>query len=456
MSKIVGPKNATAEPSELYLYSMTPLIRYQHMPDAVVRPKVTEQVSALLKLVNEKNIPVTPRGAGSNMAGGAVPIKGGLVLDMSSMDKILEIDLNNHCVVVQPGVVLAVLNEELRKHGFFFPPDPSSNKVCTLGGLVAVGGGGAHAVKYSTVREYVLGLTVVLSNGNVIKTGGKTIKRATGYNLTQLFIGSEGTLGVITEIILKVIPLPETRSVIKTAFNDLEVAARAVNVIFKNGIIPAALEILDNSAIKAVNKYKPQINLPEVNVMLLIEVDGSKDDVRRQAQAISQICLSHGAVDVEWSDNEMKCAELWEGRNVVGVAASRLIETYSRVYEGEDITVPISKVADAVRGIKKISEKHNIPIVIFGHIGDGNLHPAILIDKKKNEHWKLLDKVIDEIHELALDLGGTVSGEHGIGILRAKYMERENGPIAMDIMRKIKKVFDPKGIMNPGKLDLEA
>ncbi len=426
------------------------------MPDAVVRPKVTEQVSALLKLVNEKNIPVTPRGAGSNMAGGAVPIKGGLVLDMSSMDKILEIDLNNHCVVVQPGVVLAVLNEELRKHGFFFPPDPSSNKVCTLGGLVAVGGGGAHAVKYSTVREYVLGLTVVLSNGNVIKTGGKTIKRATGYNLTQLFIGSEGTLGVITEIILKVIPLPETRSVIKTAFNDLEVAARAVNVIFKNGIIPAALEILDNSAIKAVNKYKPQINLPEVNVMLLIEVDGSKDDVRRQAQAISQICLSHGAVDVEWSDNEMKCAELWEGRNVVGVAASRLIETYSRVYEGEDITVPISKVADAVRGIKKISEKHNIPIVIFGHIGDGNLHPAILIDKKKNEHWKLLDKVIDEIHELALDLGGTVSGEHGIGILRAKYMERENGPIAMDIMRKIKKVFDPKGIMNPGKLDLEA
>jgi glycolate oxidase len=426
------------------------------MPDAVVRPKVTEQVSALLKLVNEKNIPVTPRGAGSNMAGGAVPIKGGLVLDMSSMDKILEIDLNNHCVVVQPGVVLAVLNEELRKHGFFFPPDPSSNKVCTLGGLVAVGGGGAHAVKYSTVREYVLGLTVVLSNGNVIKTGGKTIKRATGYNLTQLFIGSEGTLGVITEIILKVIPLPETRSVIKTAFNDLEVAARAVNVIFKNGIIPAALEILDNSAIKAVNKYKPQINLPEVNVMLLIEVDGSKDDVRRQAQAISQICLSHGAVDVEWSDNEMKCAELWEGRNVVGVAASRLIETYSRVYEGEDITVPISKVADAVRGIKKISEKHNIPVVIFGHIGDGNLHPAILIDKKKNEHWKLLDKVIDEIHELALDLGGTVSGEHGIGILRAKYMERENGPIAMDIMRKIKKVFDPKGIMNPGKLDLEA
>lgn len=455
LRSIVGNGNLCGDTSELYLYSMDVSVRFRKMPDVVVRPESTEQVAAIVGLANRYKIPVTPRGAGSGVAGGAVPIKGGIVVDLTRMDKILEIHPSDLSAVIQAGVVHARLNEELEKYGLFFPPDPGSNKMCTLGGVVAVSGSGMHAVKYGGTKDYVLGLTAVLPTGEVLKTGGKTLKKAAGYDLTHLFIGSEGTLGIITEIILKVLPLPEAKAVVSAAFKKLEDAAGTVSAVFRERLLPAAIELLDNCAIKAVNKYQLSLRLPEADAILLFEVDGSEDEVRKQAETISALCRRNGAFEVKWSDDPKERSMLWEGRSVVGAATSRLIEDYAHVYEGEDITVPISKVADAVKGIREISARYGLPIVTFGHIGDGNLHPAILINKKKPKHWKLLETVTAQIHELAFSLGGTTTGEHGIGLLRADYMEKENTPTGLQLMRKIKRVIDPNQIMNPGKLKLE-
>jgi len=455
LSRMVGDQNVSTDPIELYLYSMDVSVRFQHRPDIVVRPRSVEQISNIVKLANERGIPVTPRGAGSGVAGGAVPIRGGILVDLSAVNEILEVDLPNRCVTVQAGVVHGDLNEELEKHGFFFPLDPASSKMCTLGGFVSIGGGGVLTVKYGSVREYVLGLNVVLPTGEIVRTGGKTLKRANGYNLTQLFIGSEGTLGIIAELILKIVPLPESKAVVVAAFNELQEVARTAIKIFSKRIVPAAMELLDNSAIKAVNKYMREKALPDVDGILLVEVDGSKDEVKRQAQAVKEICLSEGSVQLEWSDDPEKQTILWKARSVVGAATASLAEKYSRIYEGEDITVPISRIVEAVEGVRNVSEKYGIQIITFGHIGDGNLHPALLIDKNNPEHWEILKEAVSEIHELALALDGTTSGEHGMGILRAEFMEREHGKVALNLMKKIKKIFDPKGIMNPGKLSLE-
>lgn len=454
LSKIVGSQNVSSDPSETFLYSMDVSVHNHNSPDIVVRPESTEHVSSILKIAFDNEVPVTPRGGGSGLSGGAIPLEGGIVLDMTNMDKILDIDVENRCVVVQAGVIHKVLNDELSKHGFFYPPDPSSTKMCTMGGHVAVGGSGGHSVKYGTVRNYVLGLTVILPNGEVIRTGGRTQKRTVGFDLTHLLIGSEGTLGVITEIILKIIPLPETEAVVVALFDTLEEAARSVVNIFINRITPASIEILDKSATKAINKYKPDLGLPECEGILFIEVDGSKEDVDRQAIDIRRVCFDCGATEVRSSSDLQKRIELWEGRNIVGVATTRLIDNYTRVYEGDDVCVPMSSVVAAVKRIREISKKHDIPIIIFGHIGDGNLHPAITIDKRNPEHWERLNLIVKEIHESALNLGGTIAGEHGVGISRADYMIKEHGFESLRLMKDIKKVFDPKGIMNPGKLGL--
>jgi glycolate oxidase subunit GlcD len=451
----VGEENVSTREVDLYSYSTDVSVRYRHLPDVVVRPKEVEQISRVMRIAHDHRIPVTPRGAGSGVAGGAVPVRGGIVIDLTGMNKILEVDLANQCVVVQAGVVHQDLNDRLAESGYFFPPDPSSNKMCTLGGQIAVGGSGPHAVKYGGTRNYVLGLTIVLPDGHILRTGGKTIKRQVGYNLAQLFIGSEGTLGIIAEAILRIIPLPEWKAVVLAAYDNIENAAHTVNEILGRKMMPASMELLDNSAIRAVNQYRPQLKLPDVDGILMLELDGSTEDVKLQAQSIERICGKNQALSVQWADDPKRRTELWEGRSVVGAATSRLMEKYARIYEGEDITVPVAKVVDAVKGVRAISRRHGIPIITFGHIGDGNLHPAVIIDKKDPEHWKTLDSIVEEIQELALSLGGTVSGEHGVGILRAKYIARENGPVALAIMRQIKRVFDPHGIMNPGKLDLE-
>ncbi|GFN21851.1 FAD-binding oxidoreductase [Thermanaeromonas sp. C210] len=426
------------------------------LPDVVVQPQDREQVVAILKLANEHRIPVVPRGAGTGQCCGAVAHRGGIILDMSLMNRILRYDLENLQVVVQPGIVHAELNQALAAHGFFFPPDPGSTKMCTLGGMVSFNSSGMRAVKYGTTKNYVLGLEVVLPTGEVIVTGGqrsRALKSVAGYDLTSLFVGSEGTLGVITAIRLKVLPLPAKRGLVVAYFDNLEASGEAVIQVFRSRLFPSAIEILDRSAIKAAIKYKPALVLPEVEAMLLFEVDGPPPSVAYEAQSIARVCENF-ACKVEWTDDPARLNQLWTARSVVGAAAGQLKEGATRVYIGEDICVPVYRVPEALRRIRQIGEAYGITIVTYGHIGDGNLHAAPVINTYDPSEIERVRKVGDEIHRLALELEGTTTGEHGVGLTRAAYMEEEHG-ISFELMRRLKKAIDPLNILNPGKMALD-
>lgn len=455
---LLGPERVMTQDVDRLVYAFdssfeASLHRYE--PDVVLRPQNTAEVSAILKLAWEHEIPVTPRGAGTGQNGGAVAVRGGILLDLSGMKRILAYDLENLQVLIEPGLVHAELNQALKPHGFFFPPDPGSSKMCTLGGMVSFNSSGMRAVKYGTTREYVLGLEVVLPDGQVITTGGlrsRALKSASGYELTRLFVGSEGTLGVITKIRLKVLPLPEKRGLVLAAFPRVEDAGRAVIAVFRQHLTPSAIEILDDSAMQAAMAYKPGLTLPPGEALLLFEVDGSPADVAYQAQRIAETCRGL-ASHVDWSDDPKRVADLWEARSLVGAAASRVKPGTTRVYDGEDICVPIARVPEALKRIRQIGRENDVVIVTYGHIGDGNLHSAPVVDTRKPEEVEKAKRVVDAIHRLALELEGTTTGEHGVGLSRARYMEEEHGP-ALEVMRVIKRALDPKGIMNPGKMAL--
>jgi|Deesub1362B_J571_1020462.scaffolds.fasta_scaffold00262_16 glycolate oxidase subunit GlcD len=453
--EIVGDDDISVDEVDLYVYSFdtTPVEGKAHV---ILRPETTEEVSEILKYANKHKIPVTPRGAGSGTAGGCVPLKGGIILDLTKMDKIIEIDIPNRVVVTQPGVVHNKLNQEIGKYGFYFPPNPGSNKVCTIGAQVAIGGSGSRAVRSGVTRNYVLGLKVVLPNGSVITTGGKFHKNTSGIDLTHLFIGSEGTLGVITEIILKIIPKPEKVAVVSAPFNDVRDAQRAVERIFASRIVPNAIEFLDRDMIAGINAFKPNLNLPSADVILFFEVEGSAEEARRQAEIVAKICEEEGAFNVRWSDDEKESKEIWEGRSAAGGSVGRLNPKHSRVYLGaEDVIVPPAKVGEMILGIREISKRVGIEIYTYGHFGEGNIHPGMVIDQSSEEDWKKLEIAVKEIYELALKLGGTLSGEHGMGCTRNEYMERIHGKEAFELMKGIKRLFDPNNIMNPGKLGFE-
>ncbi len=429
---------------------------HKYLPDAVFKPKDVQQISAVLHYCNEHSIPVTPRGAATGQCGGAVAVQGGLLIDMAGLNRIIEVDTDNLQVIIEPGVVHADLNSHLAPLGFSFPPDPGSTKMATVGGMIAYNASGMRAMKYGTTREYILGLEVVLADGRIITTGGVTcrsLKTVSGYELTKLFVGSEGTLGIITKVRIKVIPLPEKKGIVVAAFNQLGDAGKAVVEVFRHKIVPSAIEILDKSAIQAALLYKPTLKLPEsAAAVLFFEVDGPPPGVAYQAQKIAEVCKSI-AVEVNWTDEPDKVKTLWEARSVVGAASGRVRPGATRVYIGEDICVPITNVGAALEGIQAIGKKHNIIIVTYGHVADGNFHSAPVIDLESEEEIRKVQMVGDEIQEMALALNGTVTGEHGIGIVRAKYMEREHG-LALDVMRSIKQALDPKNILNPGKMGL--
>lgn len=452
LKKIVGDKYVSMDPAILKVYSCD-VSPYKGFADFVVRPKSVKEVSEVVKLANEYCIPVIPRGAGSGTTGGAVPINGGIVVDLTRMNRILEIDTANLQVVVEPGVIHAKLNKKLAKFGYFFPPDPGSSEIATIGGLIANGGSGMRSVKYGTTKDYVLALEIVLPNGDIVNIGTKALKSASGYDLPRLFVGSEGTLGIITKARLKILPLPPARAVLLATFDDLERAGKAVVETFANRIIPSAIEILDKTALEAVKNYKKSLDIPIVEAMLLFEVDGTHSGVKEEIKKIMDICENVGAIKVEVATSKSKCEELWSARALVGAAVAALDPNRIRVYEAEDITVPISKVPQMLIKIREISEKYQLKIVTFGHIGSGNLHPAILVNVFDDVELEKLQKVSEEIHRASLELGGTTTGEHGIGIARAKFMETEHGK-ALEIMRAIKKALDPNNIMNPGKMGL--
>ena len=451
LREIVGQDRVTDDPAELYCYSFdSSYVRGN--ADYVVRPQTPEEVSRIVRVAAAHRVPLVPRGSASGLTGGSVPVKGGIVVDMSAMNHILEVEVDNLQVLIEPGVIHRKLNDELARHGFFFPPDPGSSDMCSVGGLIANGGSGMHSVKYGTVKDYVLDLEVVLPNGDIINTGCKAAKTSSGYDLTRLFVGSEGTLGIITKARLKIHPMPETSAVLMACFDRIEDAGRAAVTTLTSGVIPAAMEIMDGSAIDAVKKIDPSLGVPDVEAMLLFEVDGYKEAVARQADRICEICERFGGKAVV-AGNRDEEERLWAARRLVGVAITRLNPGKVRVYEAEDIGVPIRHVPFMLRKIQEIGRKHGLPLVTYGHIGDGNLHTGIAIDPRSEDDWKKVHAVKDDIYDVVLGLGGTLPGEHGTGVIRGSYMARAHGK-SYEVMKAIKKAIDPDDIMNPGKMGM--
>ncbi|UCF90724.1 MAG: FAD-binding protein [Desulfobacterales bacterium] len=447
----VGAAQVTNELIDLISHS-TDASGFRHRPEVVVYATTTEQVSAILKMVHEERIPLTPRGAGTNVSGEAVPIKGGIVLDLSRMDQILEISLEDRVVVVQPGVIYADLNHQLAPLGFAFPPDPSSGKVATLGGNVATNAGGVRASKYGVTKDYVRGLQVVLPGGQVMRTGTRTMKSSSGFNLTQLFVGSEGTLGVITEITLKIAPKPTETYTAMATFQRLVDAGRAVSQIMRSGAVPSVLEIVEKNCIKAINQ-NTDLNLPEVEAVLLTETDGFvKEEALFQMNKIIETLRANGALEVRWAETAAEAEALWSARKSSYPVISRLNNTTF----GEDITVPLSKVPDMLKALEELGAKYDLILPTVGHLGDGNMHPHFSYDRTNPDEVQRVKKAEKELYHKTIELGGTLSGEHGIGLAKAPFMSLEHDPVAMETMRALKKMFDPHNVLNPGKMNLEA
>jgi glycolate oxidase len=448
---IVGANNFTDDLIDMVSYSYDGS-QHKHRPACAVWPETSQHVSEVLVLANVEKIPVIPRGAGTGLSGMAIPAKGGIVLDLSHMNAILKISIEDRLAVVQPGVVYADLEKALLPHGFFFPPDPASGTVATLGGNVATNAGGLKGAKYGTTRDYVLGLQVVLPDGRIMRTGSKAMKSVSGYDLTRLFVGSEGTLGVVTELTLKINPKPTATSTALATFNNLDDAGQAVSQIMYSGIIPSALEILGRHTILAINQ-NTDLNLPEVDAMLLIETDGyTQHETDYQIQKVIDVLVKNNPREIKQAKTEEEAKELWVARkSAYGVLAR--IKTH---FVLEDVTVPMANISNLLKGVEAIAEKHNLQIASFGHAGDGNLHPQILYDGYDPDEAQRVEEACADLFQLAIDLEGTLTGEHGIGLSKAPYMSLEHDPVAMDVMRTIKKQFDPNNILNPGKMALEG
>ena len=448
LEEITGNKGVLRSPEDLAVYGYDGTFE-EHRPDVVVLPNTTEQVSEIVSLAGRERIPVVARGMGSGLTAASVPFQGGIALAMTRMNRILEIDPINATAHVEAGVVTADLQTAVEKIGLFYPPDPSSIKHSTIGGNIACNAGGPRCLKYGVTGDYVLGLTAVLADGSILHTGGKPIKDVVGYDLTALLTGSEGTLGIITEALLRLIPKPTAVRTALAEFPALADASRTVNAILSAGIIPATIELMDETAIACIEDAM-HLGLPlDVEAILLIETDGADEAaVAREVEAVADICRECGARQVKVARDAAERASLWKARRSVSPALARKAPNKL----GEDITVPRSAIPEAIRRIKAVSAKYGLPIVIFGHAGDGNLHPNILFDKRNPAQWAKVEAIVAEEFAIALELGGTLSGEHGVGSLKRPYLERALGPISTEVQKRIKAALDPLKILNPGKI----
>jgi glycolate oxidase len=444
---IVGKEWFLDSPEDLATYSYDGFLP-EFQPDATVIPGSTNEISRVMRIANREKINITPRGAGTNICGGSVAKKGGLIIAFHRMNKILEIDPENRCAVVQPGVVNADLQKEVARHGLMYPPDPASMFVSTIGGNVALNAGGPRGVKYGATRDYLLGLEVVLPSGEVIKTGGKTLKHASGYDLTRLFCGSEGTLGIFTQIIVRLIPLPPAKATLQAIFSDLDDAATTVSAIIGSGIVPTTLELMDRAVLDAIGDYGGAKFSKEAQAVLLIEVDGEASLVEAQGKRIERFCKERGATEIERARSVEDAERLWQARRTAFGAVARL--TPNCIVE--DATVPVRKVPEILKKIVELANKYRLKIAVLAHAGDGNLHPLIMTDLRDKEEMARIDKALEEMYEAAMGMGGTLSGEHGIGIAKKKFMPMEFNESVIEIMRGIKRVFDPNNILNPGSL----
>lgn len=423
------------------------------LPEVVLEPKSSDEISQIMQHCQDAHIPVTVRGAGTGLSGGAIPAHGGVALSMRLMDKILNIDENNFMAIVQPGVITQELQDALKEKDLFYPPDPASKGSCYIGGNIAENSGGPKAVKYGVVKDYVLNLEVVLPSGDIIRTGSNTLKNATGYNLTQLMVGSEGTLGVVTEIVLKLIPHPRHTILMLAPFRKLEEAAQAVPAIMKAGITPSGLEFMERAALDAASRaLSEEDRIPisdEIEAQLLIELDGNYPEVlMEEAEKIYETLNNFDCGEILMADSEAQKERLWKMRRIVGEAVKR-----DSIYKEEDTVVPRFAFPELLKSVKEIGAQHGFESVCYGHAGDGNLHVNILKGQMSEKEWNEdLPIAIRSLFEKVKSLGGTISGEHGIGWVQKNYMDVVFSEVELELMKSIKAVFDPKGILNPGKI----
>lgn len=452
LKAICGAENVFADNESLEKYGQDETENLLYKPTVVVRPQTPEQISSVVKLCNEKSIALTPRGAGTGLSGGALPVFGGIVLSMEKFNRILHIDERNLQATVEPGVINEAFQDAVREKGLFYPPDPASKGSCFLGGNIAHSSGGPKAVKYGTTRDYVLNLEVVLPTGEIVWTGANVLKYSTGYNLTHLMVGSEGTLGIITKIVFRLIPYPQNSLVMLVPFNSAEKACEAVSAVFRAGIVPSGMEFMERDAIDWVRRFADDINVhvaDEVQAHLLIEVDGNDmDALYVDAEKINAVVSQYDAGEVLFADAADQKNMLWKMRRKVAEAVKS-----NSIYKEEDTVVPRAELPALLKGVKEIGQKYGFKSVCYGHAGDGNLHVNIIKGELSDDIWNNeLPKGITEIFELCVRLGGTISGEHGIGLVQQPYIGIAIDQKRIELMQGVKKLFDPKMILNPGKI----
>ena len=446
--RIVGEKNAWTDATDLHTYSYDAAVVEPVLPGLVVRPTTAAALGAAVRLCNDNGLPLTVRGAGTNLSGGTVPLPNGVVIVTNGMQSILEINEADMYAVVQPGVVTAKLAAAVEAKGLFYPPDPGSQAVSTIGGNVAENAGGLRGLKYGVTRDYVMGLNFFDVDGNLVKSGSRTVKCATGYNLTGLMVGSEGTLGVFAEIILKLIPLPAHRKALMAVFESVEKASETVAAIIADRIVPATLEFMDNYTIRAVEDFS-KAGLPtDAAAMLLVELDGHAAQVEEDAARVEDLCRTLGASSIRVASDDAERDRVWAARRAALSALAQRKPTLVL----EDATVPRSRIPDMVAAIRTIARRYDLTIGTFGHAGDGNLHPTILTDKRDAAEWQRVEKAIDAIFDDALKMGGTLSGEHGTGLAKSRYLEKETSAGTILFSSRLKRALDPKNILNPGKI----
>jgi len=446
--KFLSDKDVLTRAVDLRLYSYDAGTLWKHTPDLVLFPRSTQDVVEIMKIAHHHGIPVTPRGAGTNQSGGSIPIKGGIVLCFSRMNRIIKIDRENRTALVEPGVVLQDLNLALSEKGLYFPPDPQSFFAATLGGIIAENAGGPVCVKYGVTKQYILSMTIVLPDGNLVQCGGHTMNNFFGYDLATLMIGSEGTLGLVTRATLRLLAMPEAKYTVAAAFKSVRTAGEAVHKVISNGVIPAKSEFLDNWIIQKGETLCPVGFPQDAEAVILFETDGTKQSALLEAETIEKVCLGCGATWSNRAKSPEEAEKYWAARRAGFSAAFSSAPNILT----EDIVVPLKQIPTLLAGIKEISERHDVVTVVLGHAGDGNMHPDILTDRNDPEWFKRAEDALEEIIALAIQLEGVISGEHGIGLEKRRYMESSMDPAAIAVSKAIKNCLDPTGIMNPEKI----
>jgi glycolate oxidase len=447
LSKIVGGKNILVELEKVEPYGAD-AVKEKFPPEAVLFPETTAQISDILKLANAEIFPVTARGGGVGYTGGAVPVDGGIVIGTDRLNKIIEISADDLYVVCQPGLTTFALQQAVEKHGLLFPPDPASYKDSFIGGNIAENAGGMRTPKYGVTKHSVLGLEVVTATGEIIRTGGKTVKNVVGFDLTGLMCGSEGLLGIITEATLKLLPMPEATATVRASFKLMEEACEVLTKFTPEGLLPMAMEVIDRNCIGAIEQNFAFGFSPETQAILLVAVDGSKEEVERNSILIEQILGDNGGFDILRSKNKDDENKLWDARRAISPSLMK----YNNLKINEDVVVPRSKVPELIRRVEEIGKKHGTFVANFGHAGDGNIHVNFMCDRNDLVSLSNARKAVKETFELSVELGGTISGEHGIGYVKSQYLDIAIDKPTLEIMKSIKKVFDPNGILNPGKM----